>query len=95
MVAIAMCWASVSGDFRHRIQAVVEAVVRLREDVERERRAMEKCWKKRTADLDRVIQNFAGIDGDLQSVAGRALPDVPALALPGDVAEDGVAESPA
>jgi hypothetical protein len=33
--------------------------------------------------------------GDLQSVAGKALPGVPALALPGDVAEHGVAESPA
>jgi hypothetical protein len=82
----------VTGDFRHRIEAVVEAVVRMRDDVERERRAMERCWKKRTADIDRVIQNFACIYGDLQSVAGKALPDVPALALPGDVAEDDVVE---
>lgn len=83
----------VSGDFRHRVQAVVEAVARMRDDVERERRAMERCWKKRAADIDRVVQNFACIYGDLQSVAGKALPDVPALALPGDVAEDGHVES--
>jgi hypothetical protein len=75
------------GDFRQRMQAVVECAVRMQQDLDQERRAMERLWKRRAADIDRVVQNFACIYGDLQSIAGKALPDVPALTLPGELVE--------
>jgi hypothetical protein len=75
---------------RQRLQAVVESVVRMREDLDHERRAMERLWKKRAGEIDRVVQNFACIYGDLQGLAAKALPDVPALALPGGMEEEGV-----
>lgn len=73
-------------EFRQRIQTIVSAVVRMKEDLDAERRSMERLWRKRAKEIERLGHNFAGIYGDLQGLAGTALPDVPALALPGEVA---------
>jgi len=46
-----------------------------------------KKWSKEEKNIEKVMQTTAGIYGDLQSLAGNALPKVQYLELPEDVQE--------
>lgn len=75
-------------DFRHRVEAVVEAFAAMRHDLDQERRTAERQWARRARQLDAVTMNMAGMYGDLQGLV-PALPTLHALELPG--AEEDVA----
>ena len=64
-------------DFRHRVEAVVEAFEQMRHDLEQERRAAERQWARRGRQLEAVTLNIAGMYGDLQGL----VPALPAIAL--------------
>lgn len=76
-----------STTFQHQVQGVVEAFVEMQGDLQRERIAMEKLWKKRERLIQRVLQGTSGIQGSLEGIVGRhALPTVKILELDaGDV----------
>jgi hypothetical protein len=63
-------------DFRHRIEAIVEAFSDMQIDLERERKAITKCWAKREQQMKEVLVSTAGLYGDLQGIAGQALPQI-------------------
>jgi len=65
--------------FRHRIDAIVEKFSDMREDLDRERKAMTKMWAKREEQLKGVLDSTAGLYGDLQGIAGRAMQDIDSL----------------
>jgi hypothetical protein len=52
--------------FRQRVEAVVEAFEKMRDDLEQERRAAERQWAKRVKQIESVTFNIAGMYGDLQ-----------------------------
>jgi len=68
--------------FKHRIEAIVMAFSEMQTDLAVERRAMERIWRKRGQELERVIENTAGLYGDLQGIVGASLPTIKALELP-------------
>ena len=68
-------------DFRHRVEAVVEAFDAMRQDLEQERRAAERQWARRARQLEAVTLNVAGMYGDLQGLV-PALPPIAMLELP-------------
>jgi hypothetical protein len=68
-------------DFRHRVEAVVEAFAAMRQDLEQERRAAERQWARRARQLEAVTLNVAGMYGDLQGLV-PALPPIGVLELP-------------
>ena len=68
-------------EFRGRVESIMEAFTTMRDDLEAEKRAIEKCWAKREKSLARVLSNTAGMHGDLAGIIGEALQEVPALAL--------------
>jgi hypothetical protein len=68
-------------DFRHRVEAVVEAFAQMRHDLEQERRAAERQWSRRTRQLEAVTLNVAGMYGDLQGLV-PALPPIGLLEMP-------------
>ncbi len=71
-------------EFRQRVEAIVECFGAMQEELEQEKRAMERSWAKRGKQLERVLKSTAGMYGDLQGIIGRqALPTVKPLALPG------------
>ena len=45
---------------------------------------MEKHWKQRSKEIDRVIKNTVGLYGDMQGIIGGQIPSIPALELDGD-----------
>ena len=75
-------YAYVTGpQFRHRVEALVEAFTGLQEDLRKERAATERQWAKREAWIDRVLVSTSGMFGDLQGIAGKALPAPSGLEL--------------
>jgi hypothetical protein len=69
--------------FRQRIQAIVEAFSSMKEDLERERKAITRQWAKREEQIDRVMQATVGMYGDLQGIAGRTLQEIEGLEFQG------------
>ena len=65
-------------EFRQRLEAIVEAFARMREDLEQERRAAERQWARRAKQIESVTFNVAGMYGDLQGLV-PALPSIAAL----------------
>lgn len=68
-------------DFRHKVEAIVEAFSVMREQLDRERRAMERLWKERERQLDRIITSTAGMYGELRGTIGQAMQPIAALEL--------------
>jgi hypothetical protein len=65
--------------FRHRIDAILEKFNDMRDDLDRERKVMTKLWAKREEQLNGVLDSTAGLYGDLQGIAGRAMPEIEGL----------------
>lgn len=68
--------------FRHRIEAIVEKFSEMQDDLDRERKAMMRLWAKREAQIRGVIESTAGMYGDLQGIAGKALEEIEGFGLP-------------
>jgi hypothetical protein len=68
-------------EFRQRVEAIVEAFERMREDLDQERRAAERQWARRTKQIESVTFNISGMYGDLQGLM-PALPPIARLELP-------------
>ncbi|MBS4029558.1 MAG: DUF2130 domain-containing protein [Ignavibacteriales bacterium] len=69
-------------EFRQRIEAIVEAFVGMKEDLDAEKRAMERIWSKREQQISRIMKNTSGMYGDLQEIIGRSLLPISKLELP-------------
>jgi hypothetical protein len=65
--------------FRHRIDAILEKFNDMRDDLDRERKVTIKLWAKREEQLNGVLDSTAGLYGDLQGIAGRAMPEIEGL----------------
>jgi hypothetical protein len=65
--------------FRHRIDAIVEKFTDMQTDLDRERKTMMRMWAKREEQLRGVLDSTAGLYGDLQGIAGRAMQDIESL----------------
>jgi hypothetical protein len=71
-----------AGDqFRSRIEAMVEAFTALQFGLNRERAAMERIWKEREKQIERVLANTAGMYGEVRGILGTSIAPVPALEL--------------
>ena len=68
--------------FRHRIEAIVEQFTNMKADLERERATMTRLWAKREQQLRGVLDSTAGLYGDLQGIAGRAMQEIESLDVP-------------
>ena len=78
-----------STQFRQRVEAVADGIVRMKNDIDAERRSMERQWAKRTREIERTIVNFSGMFGDLQGIIGNSLPNVKTLGLSDEGTDDG------
>jgi hypothetical protein len=75
-------YAYLSGDeFRQRVEASVETFRVMQDQLARERRAMEKLWKEREKQIERLVVNTVGMYGSIRGIIGAKLPEIPALDL--------------
>lgn len=66
-------------EFRHRVEAVVETFRALHEDLQAEKKAMQKQWAKREKQIEIVSGAMSGMYGDLQGIAGKQLKEIQGL----------------
>jgi len=80
-----MVYEYLSGDaFRHKVEAIVETFVGMQEQLNKEKRAYSRLWKEREKQIERIIENTAGMYGDVRGLIGSAVPEIQALTLEGD-----------
>lgn len=70
-------------EFKQKIEGIVEAFTSMQEQLNQERRAMERHWNQREKQIQRVIKNTAGLYGDMQGIIGGQIPTIAALELDG------------
>jgi len=70
-----------SAQFAQKIRAVVDAYEQMRSDLEKEKAAMQRLWKKREGQLERITSNMLGMCGELQGVSRQALPQLDDIGL--------------
>jgi hypothetical protein len=68
--------------FKQRVEAVLEKFNDMHKDLDRERTFMQKQWSKRESQLIGVLESTTGLYGDLQGIAGQALPEIESLDMP-------------
>jgi hypothetical protein len=68
-------------EFKQKIEGIIEAFTSMQDQLLKERRAMEKHWKQREKEIERVVKNTAGLYGDMQGIIGGQIPAIPALEL--------------
>jgi len=67
--------------FRQRVQAIVEAFGSMKEDLDKEKKAILKQWAKREEQIERVMQSTVGMYGDLQGIAGKTIQEIEGLEM--------------
>ncbi len=70
-------------EFSRRIEAIVEGFTGMKADLDKEKRAMQKIWKEREKQIEKVISNTADMYGAIKGIAGKAIGPVKSLELPG------------
>ncbi|MCL5028283.1 MAG: DUF2130 domain-containing protein [Bacteroidetes bacterium] len=77
-----------SNEFRQKIEGIVEAFITMRNDLESEKRAINKQWQKREVQIDKVLKNTTGMFGGLQALIGNSLPEIKELEMPEEHEEE-------
>ena len=54
----------------------------MRDDLDKERNFMSWQWAKRETQILAVLESTVGMMGELQAIAGKAMPEIPNLDMP-------------
>ena len=75
-------------EFKSHLGAIVEGFDTMNEDLTREKRAMERLWKAREKQIEKVIKNTIHMYGSIRGIAGNAIGTIQKLELPGSEDEN-------
>jgi len=70
--------------FRMQVEAIVEGFSQLKIDLDTEKRSMQRIWKQREKQIEKVITSTVDMYGSIKGIAGNAVQSVKALELPGE-----------
>ncbi|SHM35826.1 DUF2130 domain-containing protein [Flavobacterium chilense] len=70
-----------SNEFRLQIEGIVEGFTQMQNDLDSEKRAMQRIWKQREKQIEKVVHNTLGMYGSIRGIAGNAVQAVRALEL--------------
>ncbi|MTH15418.1 DUF2130 domain-containing protein [Flavobacterium sp. LC2016-01] len=82
-----------SNEFRLQIEGIVEGFTQMQGDLDAEKRAMQRIWKQREKQIEKVVHNTLGMYGSIRGIAGNAVQTVRALELD-FIEEESVNEDP-
>ncbi|MEY3586654.1 MAG: hypothetical protein RLZZ243_1718 [Bacteroidota bacterium] len=77
-----------STNFRMQVEAIVEGFTSLKNGLETEKRSMQRIWKEREKQIEKVIMNTIDMHASIRGIAGNAIQSVKALELPGESDDD-------
>jgi hypothetical protein len=66
--------------FKQRVDSVLETYIEMRNDIEAERRFMERSWAKKEKQVERFVKNITGMCGDIQGI-GVNIPEIKLLEM--------------
>jgi hypothetical protein len=66
-------------EFRQQVEAIVEGFMSMKQSIAKERIQMEKIWKEREKQLDKVLISTSGMYGSVKGIAGASVNDIPLL----------------
>lgn len=66
-------------EFRQQVEAIVEGFVAMKNSITRERVQMEKLWKEREKQLEKVLISTSGMYGSIRGIAGSSVGSIPLL----------------
>ncbi len=67
--------------FRQQLEAIVEGFTSMKEELDREKRAMKRIWKEREVQIEKVIDNTIDMYGSIKGIAGNAISPIQTLEL--------------
>lgn len=70
-----------SNQFAQRVRAVVEGYEEMRSDLEKEKAAMARLWKKREGQIGRIATQVVSVCGELQGISASSLPYLESIAV--------------
>lgn len=68
-------------EFRHQMEAITEGFLNMKKAIMSERISMEKIWKEREKQIEKVLLNAAGMFGSIKGIAGAAVAEIRGLDL--------------
>lgn len=68
-------------EFKQQIEAIVEGFITLKDSISKEKLQMEKIWKEREKQLEKVLLNTTHFYGSVKGIAGNAIGEIKALEL--------------
>lgn len=66
-------------EFRGQMEAIVEGFMSIKNGISRERIQMEKIWKEREKQLEKVLLSTSGMYGSVKGIAGASVGNIPLL----------------
>ena len=66
-------------EFRGQMEAIVEGFMAMKQGINKERIQMEKIWKEREKQLEKVLISTSGMYGSVKGIAGASVGDIPLL----------------
>lgn len=68
--------------FKLQVEAIVDGFTQMKIDLDSEKRAMQRIWKQREKQIDKVTINTIDMHASIKGIAGNAIQAVKALELP-------------
>lgn len=75
-------------EFRGQMEAIVEGFMSMKQSITKERIQMEKIWKEREKQLEKVLLSTSGMYGSVKGIAGASVGDIPLLDGETDLPDD-------
>jgi hypothetical protein len=66
-------------EFRQQIETIAEGFLAMRTSITKERIQMEKLWKEREKQLEKVLISTSGMYGSIKGIAGASINEIPLL----------------
>lgn len=77
-----MLYSFLTGDeFKDQISAIVEGFSAMRQDLDKEKRAMANIWKRREKQIEIVTDNTINMHASITGIAGKSIPAIQQLEL--------------
>ncbi len=66
-------------EFRGQVEAIMEGFMSIKNGITKERVQMEKIWKEREKQLEKVLISTSGMYGSVKGIAGASIANIPLL----------------
>lgn len=77
---VEILYSYISGvEFKHRIEAIIDAFSNMQSDIEKEKRYFSTKWARDEKNIRQVIDNTFGMHGDFKGIMGNTLPTIKGL----------------